>query len=211
MLVIGIAGGTGSGKSTVVQKLREMLHEEIVVIPQDAYYKDCSHLSPEEKAVQNFDHPDSIDFDLLIEHLNELKTGRAVEQPVYSYITCSRSKTETVKVKPAHIIVVEGLLIFTCERLRNMFDIKIFVDADSDDRLSRVIARDIVERGKSVEQVLRRYELTVKPMHLQFIEPSKRYADIIIPQGGHNQVAIDILVAIIEKALKESVRVKGTV
>lgn len=211
MLVIGIAGGTGSGKSTVVQKLREMLHEEIVVIPQDAYYKDCSHLSPEEKAVQNFDHPDSIDFDLLIEHLNELKTGRAVEQPVYSYITCSRSKTETVKVKPAHIIVVEGLLIFTCERLRNMFDIKIFVDADSDDRLSRVIARDIVERGKSVEQVLRRYELTVKPMHLQFIEPSKRYADIIIPQGGHNQVAIDILVAIVEKALKESVRVKGAV
>lgn len=211
MLVIGIAGGTGSGKSTVVQKLREMLHEEIVVIPQDAYYKDCSHLSPEEKAVQNFDHPDSIDFDLLIEHLNELKAGRAVEQPVYSYITCSRSKTETVKVKPAHIIVVEGLLIFTCERLRNMFDIKIFVDADSDDRLSRVIARDIVERGKSVEQVLRRYELTVKPMHLQFIEPSKRYADIIIPQGGHNQVAIDILVAIVEKALKESVRVKGAV
>lgn len=210
-MVIGIAGGTGSGKSTVVQKLREMLHEEIVVIPQDAYYKDCSHLSPEEKAVQNFDHPDSIDFDLLIEHLNELKAGRAVEQPVYSYITCSRSKTETVKVKPAHIIVVEGLLIFTCERLRNMFDIKIFVDADSDDRLSRVIARDIVERGKSVEQVLRRYELTVKPMHLQFIEPSKRYADIIIPQGGHNQVAIDILVAIIEKALKESVRVKGAV
>lgn len=211
MLVIGIAGGTGSGKSTVVQKLRELLHEEIVVIPQDAYYKDCSHLSPEEKAVQNFDHPDSIDFDLLIEHLNELKAGRAVEQPVYSYITCSRSKTETVKVKPAHIIVVEGLLIFTCERLRNMFDIKIFVDADSDDRLSRVIARDIVERGKSVEQVLRRYELTVKPMHLQFIEPSKRYADIIIPQGGHNQVAIDILVAIVEKALKESVRVKGAV
>lgn len=210
-MVIGIAGGTGSGKSTVVQKLREMLHEEIVVIPQDAYYKDCSHLSPEEKAVQNFDHPDSIDFDLLIEHLNELKAGRAVEQPVYSYITCSRSKTETVKVKPAHIIVVEGLLIFTCERLRNMFDIKIFVDADSDDRLSRVIARDIVERGKSVEQVLRRYELTVKPMHLQFIEPSKRYADIIIPQGGHNQVAIDILVAIVEKALKESVRVKGAV
>ena len=211
MLVIGIAGGTGSGKSTVVQKLRELLHEEIVVIPQDAYYKDCSHLSPEEKAVQNFDHPDSIDFDLLIEHLNELKAGRAVEQPVYSYITCSRSKTETVKVKPAHIIVVEGLLIFTCERLRNMFDIKIFVDADSDDRLSRVIARDIVERGKSVEQVLRRYELTVKPMHLQFIEPSKRYADIIIPQGGHNQVAIDILVAIVEKALKESSRAEGSV
>ena len=198
MLIIGIAGGTGSGKTTVVQKLREMLHEDIVVIPQDAYYKDCSHLSAEQKAVQNFDHPDAIDFDLLIEQLNELKSGKAVEQPVYSYITCSRSKTETVRVNPAHIIIVEGLLIFTC-------------DADSDDRLSRVIARDIVERGKNVEQVLKRYELTVKPMHLQFIEPSKRYADIIIPQGGHNQVAIDILVAIIEKALKESSRAEGSV
>ena len=211
MLIIGIAGGTGSGKTTVVQKLREMLHEDIVVIPQDAYYKDCSHLSAEQKAVQNFDHPDAIDFDLLIEQLNELKSGKAVEQPVYSYITCSRSKTETVRVNPAHIIIVEGLLIFTCERLRKMFDIKIFVDVDSDDRLSRVIARDIVERGKNVEQVLKRYELTVKPMHLQFIEPSKRYADIIIPQGGHNQVAIDILVAIIEKALKESSRAEGSV
>lgn len=204
MLIIGIAGGTGSGKTTVVRKLCELLHEDIVVIPQDAYYKDCSHLSAEEKAVQNFDHPDSIDFDLLIEQLDELRAGRSVEQPVYSYITCSRSVTETVRVNPAHIIIVEGLLIFTCERLRSMFDIRIFVDADSDDRLSRVIARDIVERGKNVEQVLKRYESTVKPMHLQFIEPSKRYADIIIPQGGHNRVAIEILAATVEKALKES-------
>ncbi|MBE6230310.1 MAG: uridine kinase [Bacteroidales bacterium] len=203
MLIIGIAGGTGSGKTTVVRKLKELMSEEdFVVIPQDAYYKDSSHLTEEEKAVHNFDHPDSIDFEYLIEHLNSLKEGKPVEQPVYSYVTCSRSKTETVHVKPAHIIIVEGILIFTCEQLRRMMDIKVFVDAEADDRLSRVICRDIVERGKTVEWVLRRYEQTVKPMHLQFIEPSKRYADIIIPQGGHNQVAIDMLMAIIEKELK---------
>lgn len=205
MLIIGIAGGTGSGKTTVVRKLKELLRDEdFAVIPQDAYYKDSSHLTEEEKAVHNFDHPDSIDFDYLNEHIKALKSGHSIEQPVYSYVTCSRSKTETVPVKPAHIIIVEGILIFTCEKLRNMLDVKVFVDADADDRLSRVIARDIVERGKTVDWVLRRYEQTVKPMHLQFIEPSKRYADIIIPQGGHNQVAIDMLHAIIEKALKET-------
>lgn len=204
MLIIGIAGGTGSGKTTVVRKLKELMSDkDFVVIPQDAYYKDSSHLTEEEKAVHNFDHPDSIDFEYLIEHLNALKEGKPVEQPVYSYVTCSRSKTETVHVNPAHIIIVEGILIFTCEQLRNMMDVKVFVDAEADDRLSRVISRDIVERGKTVEWVLRRYEQTVKPMHQQFIEPSKRYADIIIPQGGHNQVAIDMLMAIIEKALKE--------
>ncbi len=207
MLIIGIAGGTGSGKTTVVQKLKGLLKSgDYVVIPQDAYYKDCGHLTAEQKAVQNFDHPDSIDFDYLIEHLQELKEGKPVDQPVYSYVTCERSKTETVKVNPAQIIIIEGILIFTCERLREMMDIKVFVDADADDRLSRVIARDIVERGKNVDQVLRRYEYTVKPMHLQFIEPTKRYADIIVPQGGHNQVAIDMLVAIIEKALKHNGR-----
>ncbi len=204
MLIIGIAGGTGSGKTTVVQKLKGLLKsDDYVVIPQDAYYKDCSHLTAEQKAVQNFDHPDSIDFDYLIEHINELKEGRPVEQPVYSYVTCERSKTETVRVNPAKIIIIEGILIFTCDKLREMMDIKVFVDADADDRLSRVIARDIVERGKNVAQVLRRYEYTVKPMHLQFIEPTKRYADIIIPQGGHNQVAIDMLLAIIEKVLQK--------
>lgn len=202
MLIIGIAGGTGSGKTTVVQKITGLLKkEEVVVIPQDSYYKDNSHLSMEERQEQNFDHPDSVDFDLLIRHLTELKQGRSIEQPVYSYITCSRSRTETVHVDPAHIIIVEGILIFTCSKLRNMLDIRVFVDADADDRLSRVISRDIVERGKSVEKVLSRYEKTVKPMHLQFIEPSKRYADIIVPQGGHNRVAIDILMAAIEKAL----------
>lgn len=202
MLIIGIAGGTGSGKTTVVQKITGLLKkEEVVVIPQDSYYKDNSHLSMEERQEQNFDHPDSVDFDLLIRHLTELKQGRSIEQPVYSYITCSRSRTETVHVDPAHIIIVEGILIFTCPELRKMLDIRVFVDADADDRLSRVISRDIVERGKSVEKVLSRYEKTVKPMHLQFIEPSKRYADIIVPQGGHNRVAVDILMAAIEKAL----------
>lgn len=204
MLIIGIAGGTGSGKTTVVQKITGLLKkEEVVVIPQDSYYKDNSHLSMEERQEQNFDHPDSVDFDLLIRHLTELKQGRPIEQPVYSYITCSRSRTETVHVDPAHIIIVEGILIFTCPELRRMLDIRVFVDADADDRLSRVISRDIVERGKSVEKVLSRYEKTVKPMHLQFIEPSKRYADIIVPQGGHNRVAVDILMAAIEKALEK--------
>src|SRR5574344_1816118 len=197
MLIIGIAGGTGSGKTTVVNKLVALLKkEDLVVIPQDSYYKDSSHLTQEEKLRH--------DFDLLVKQLSELKKGNAVEQPVYSYITCSRSKTETVHVNPAHIIIVEGILIFTCERLRKMLDIMVYVDADSDDRLARVIYRDTNERGKNVNQVLERYERTVKPMHLQFIEPSKRYADIIIPQGGHNQVAIDIMFATIEKALKNS-------
>lgn len=204
MLIIGIAGGTGSGKTTVVRKLKKLLKpEDIVVIPQDSYYKDSSGLTPEQKAVHNFDHPNSIDFDLLISHLKKLKEGESVEQPVYSYITCSRSTTETVHVEPATIIIVEGILIFTNEELRKMFDILVFVDADADDRLGRVISRDIAERGKDVEWVLRRYQQTVKPMHLQFIEPSKRYADIIVPQGGHNRVAINVLAATIEKALKE--------
>ncbi|MBQ1748345.1 MAG: uridine kinase, partial [Bacteroidales bacterium] len=160
-----------------------------------------SHLTPEQKAVNNFDHPNSIDWDLLVSDLAKLRSGQAIESPVYSYITCSRSTTETVHVEPATIIIVEGILIFTNEELRKLFDISIFVDADADDRLGRVIQRDIEERGKTVQQVLKRYQETVKPMHLQFIEPSKRYADIIVPQGGHNRVAISIIIATIEKAL----------
>ncbi len=203
MLVIGIAGGSGSGKTTVVQAITKNLKENVVVIPQDSYYKDSSFLPLEERQKVNFDHPDSIDFKLLNEHLRLLKCGNSIDQPVYSYLTCSRSKTETVRVNPADVIIVEGILIFTCAELREQMDIKIFVDADDDDRLMRVMARDILERGKTVETVIERYSKTVKPMYLQFIEPSKRYADIIIPQGGHNKVAIDIISATIEKALHE--------
>lgn len=202
MLIIGIAGGTGSGKTTVVRKIKNLLKEEdVAVISQDSYYKDSSHLTPEQKAANNFDHPNSIDWDLLVSDLAKLRSGHAIESPVYSYITCSRSTTETVHVEPATIIIVEGILVFTNEELRKLFDISIFVDADADDRLGRVIQRDIEERGKTIQQVLKRYQETVKPMHLQFIEPSKRYADIIVPQGGHNRVAISIIIATIEKAL----------
>ena len=201
MLVIGIAGGSGSGKTTVVKAITGQLKENVVIIPQDSYYKDSSHLPLEERQKVNFDHPDSIDFRLLNEQLKMLKSGLSIEQPVYSYLTCSRSKTETITVRPPDVIIIEGILIFTCAELRDQMDIKIFVDADDDDRLMRVMARDILERGKTVETVIERYTKTVKPMYLQFIEPSKRYADIIIPQGGHNRVAIDIISATIEKAL----------
>ncbi|MGM9736465.1 MAG: uridine kinase [Candidatus Cryptobacteroides sp.] len=204
MLIIGIAGGSGSGKTTVVKAITEQLKDRVVVIPQDSYYKDLSHCTEQEKREHNFDHPDSIDFDLLCQHLKELKEGKSIEQPVYSYITCSRSADETVTVNPADVIIVEGILIFTCTKLRKQLDIKLFVDADDDDRLMRVMSRDIIERGKTVDWVIERYTKTVKPMYLQFIEPSKRYADIIIPQGGHNKVAIDVIAATIEKSLANS-------
>lgn len=206
MLVIGIAGGSGSGKTTVVNAIVGKLKERVVVIPQDSYYNDSSHLPMEERHKINFDHPDAIDWDLLCEQLSQLKQGKTIEQPIYSYITCSRSKTETVTVRPADVIIVEGILIFTCKKLRKQLDIKIFVDADDDDRLMRIITRDNLERGRDVEAVVDHYSKTVKPMHLQFIEPSKRYADIIIPQGGHNQVAIDIISATIEKTLHEEAK-----
>ncbi|MBQ6044507.1 MAG: uridine kinase [Bacteroidales bacterium] len=202
MLVIGIAGGSGSGKTTVVKAISENIKgEKVVIIPQDSYYKDSSDLTDEEKRHHNFDHPDAIDWELLCEQLADLKSGKTIHQPVYSYISCSRSKTETVTVDPADVIIIEGILIFTCKELRDQMDIKIFVDADDDDRLMRVMARDITERGKDVRWVIERYTNTVKPMYLQFIEPSKRYADIIIPQGGHNKVAIDVISATIEKSL----------
>ena len=204
MLVIGIAGGSGSGKTTVVKAITDKLHgEKVVVIPQDSYYKDISDKSDNEKRTYNFDHPDAIDWKLLCHQLNELKAGKTIEQPIYSYISCSRSKTETIKVEPADVIIIEGILIFSCKPLRDQMDIKIFVDADDDDRLMRVMERDISERGKDVHWVIERYTNTVKPMYLQFIEPSKRYADIIIPQGGHNKVAIGVITATVEKALRK--------
>ena len=194
MLVIGIAGGSGSGKSTVVREIvkRVPSTEKVVVIPQDSYYKDQSHLSMDERQALNFDHPDSIDFELLNRQLADLKAGKAVDQPQYSYLTCSRLK-ETVRVEPADIVIVEGILVFCNKRLRDQMDVKVYVDADDDDRLMRIITRDIVERGKTVPWVMDRYTKTVKPMHLEFIAPSKRYADIIVPQGGHNIVAIKVL------------------
>ena len=201
MLIVGIAGGTGSGKTTVVRKVMERFpNEEVAVIPQDAYYRDNSHIPLEERQKINFDHPDSVEFTLLIKHLKELNQGRSIEMPVYSYLTCVRSQ-ETIPVKPARVLLVEGILILSDNELRKLLDIKVFVDADPDDRLGRVIQRDIVERGRSVMNVLERYHDTVKPSHLQFIEPSKRYADIIIPGGGENQVGIEVLISIIEKHL----------
>ena len=204
MLIIGIAGGSGSGKTTVVREIQRRMkpHENIVVIPQDSYYKDQGHLPMEERQALNFDHPDSIDWKLLVDQLRELKSGNAIDQPTYSYLTCTR-QPETVHVEPADIIIVEGILIFTCKKLMDELDIKVFVDADDDDRLMRVITRDIVERGKNVEWVIDRYTKTVKPMYLQFIAPSKRYADIIVPQGGHNKVAINLLLAGIKKMARE--------
>lgn len=199
MLVIGIAGGSGSGKTTVVQAIAQRLQKKVVVIPQDCYYKDSSDLSDEEKRNHNFDHPDAIEWDLLCSQLKDLKEGKSIEQPIYSFISCSRSKTETTHIDPADVIIIEGILIFTCKELRDQMDLKLFVDADDDDRLMRVMARDIAERGKDVHWVIERYSRTVKPMYLQFIEPSKRYADVIIPQGGHNRVAIDVILATIEK------------
>jgi uridine kinase len=202
MLIVGIAGGTGSGKTTVVKKVMERLpNEEVIVIPQDAYYKDNGQIPLEERQKINFDHPDSVEFTLLIEHLKKLREGQSIKMPVYSYLTCLRSE-ETITVRPSRVVLVEGILILADSGLRDMFDIKVFVDADADDRLGRVITRDIVERGRSVLAVLERYHDTVKPSHLQFIEPSKRYADIIIPGGGENQVGIEVLISIIEKHLQ---------
>ncbi len=202
MLIIGIAGGTGSGKTTVVRKITALLPKgQAAILSQDAYYKDSSHLPLEERLVLNFDHPDSLDFDLMVKHIKALKSGKAIDQPIYSYLTCTRAN-ETMPLEPHPVVIVEGILIFTSKELRKLMDIKIFVDADADDRLGRVICRDIVERGRDVKAVLDRYEKTVKPMHLQFIEPSKRYADLIIPQGGHNDVGISMLHAIIERAMQ---------
>ncbi|HCU19772.1 MAG TPA: uridine kinase [Bacteroidales bacterium] len=204
MLIVGIAGGTGSGKTTVVRKISEVFpNGEVIVMPQDSYYRDNIGILPEERQKINFDHPDSVEFGLLIDHLKQLKLGKTVEMPVYSYITCLRS-VETITIKPSRVVVVEGILILTDQGLRNMLDIKVFVDADADDRLGRVIHRDIIERGRTLQKVLDRYNDTVKPSHLQFIEPSKRYADIIIPGGGQNQVGIEVLISIIEKHLLKS-------
>jgi uridine kinase len=203
MFIIGIAGGTGSGKTTVVRKLTERLPKgEVVVIPQDSYYKDSSHVPVEERQNINFDHPDAFDWVLLEQHIAQLKQGMSIEQPIYDYITCTRQK-ETVHIEPKEIIIVEGIMALSDMELREQMDLKIFVDADGDDRLIRVISRDIVERGRTAESVMERYQRVLKPMHEQFIEPCKRYADVIIPQGGHNNAAINMLVKFIKQEIRE--------
>ncbi|MFO7616721.1 MAG: uridine kinase [Bacteroidales bacterium] len=203
MLIVGIAGGTGSGKTTVVKKVMAGFNQgEVVLLPQDSYYRDNSHLPLEERQKLNFDHPESIEWSLLIQHLCDLKEEKPIRQPVYSYLTCTREE-KTILIHPRKVILVEGILVLTQREVRDLLDIKVFVDADADDRLSRVIRRDLAERGRSAETVLNRYEVTVKPMHLEFIEPSKRYADLIIPQGGENRVGIRLLTSLIRQHLSE--------
>lgn len=202
MLVIGIAGGTGSGKTTVVQQImNELPSEEVGIISQDSYYKQTNGLTYEDRARINFDHPNAIDFELLTQHLAELKAGRNVEQPVYSFITHNRT-SDTVITHPRKVMIVEGILILSDARLRDMFDIKIFVHADPDERLIRRMKRDIAERGRDMEEVLNRYQNTLKPMHEQFIEPTKAHADIIIPHDRYNTVAIDVVRAVIHQRIK---------
>ena len=203
MIIIGIAGGTGSGKTTVVRKIQEYFKPgEVVIIPQDSYYKDSSHVPVEERQNINVDHPNAFDWDLLSKHISMLKNGEAVEQPTYSYLTCTRQK-ETIHVEPREVIIIEGILSLCDETLRELMDLKIFVDADPDDRLIRVIKRDVVERGRTAEAVIERYQRVLKPMHMEFIEPTKRYADVIIPQGVHNRRAIHMLQMFIRKILDQ--------
>ncbi|WP_342747083.1 uridine kinase [Dethiosulfatibacter aminovorans] len=200
-IFIGITGGSGSGKTTVVKKIKTAIpSKSLTVIEQDSYYKDQSHLSFEERCKTNYDHPLAFDNDLLIEHLKDLAKGKEIEKPVYDYETHNR-KEETITVEPRDIIVLEGILIFYDERLRDLLDIKIFVDTDSDIRLVRRIIRDMNERGRSIDSVLNQYMQTVRPAHEQFIEPTKKYADIIIPEGGHNLVAIDLMVTKIKSII----------
>ncbi len=198
MIIIGIAGGTGSGKTTVVKKIVEALPAgEVSVLPQDSYYKDSSHIPVEERQKINFDEPAAFDWELLIQQLQDLKSGKSIEVPTYSYLTCTR-QPETVPMQPRDVVLVEGILVFSDERLRDMMDIKVFVDADADDRLIRVINRDCIERGRTPELVVERYERVLKPMHNKYIEPAKKFADLIIPQGGNNTVAIKLLKEYIE-------------
>lgn len=201
MLIIGIAGGTGSGKTTVVRKIIESLpKDEVAVIPQDCYYKDNAHIPLEERLKMNYDEPASIEWTLLTKQLKELKDGNTVQMPTYDFITCSRLK-ETITVRPREVVVVEGILVLTDKELRDMLDVKVFVDADADERLIRVIHRDCIERGRTPQMVTDRYQEMLKPMHELYIEPSKRYADLIVPQGGHNMVAIKLLTDYIRSLL----------
>lgn len=199
MLIIGIAGGTGSGKTTLVYQIKKNFSsEKVCVISQDSYYKSTDHLSDDERSKINFDHPNAIDFELLVAQLKQLKSGINIAQPVYSFLTHNRTK-DVVNTSAARIVIVEGILIFNHEELRNLFDIKLFVHVDSDERLVRRIRRDISERGRSIDDVLHRYKETLKPMHMQFVEPTKTYADIIIPNDKKNTGAIEIITLVIRE------------
>ena len=201
-LVIAIAGGSGSGKTTVANVILEKVgSHRIAYLPHDAYYRDLSNLPPTQRAQVNFDHPESLETELLIDHINTLKSWRPVELPVYDFTHHSRTE-KTIRVNPQRVIIVEGILIFAEPRLRDLFDVKIFVDTDPDLRFIRRLERDIAERGRSMETVVKQYLTTVRPMHLEFVEPSKRYADIIIPEGGLNTVALDIVIARVESLLQ---------
>ena len=202
MTIIGIAGGTGSGKTTVVRKIVEALPpHHVVVVPQDSYYNDTSAMTEEERHAINFDHPDAFDWKLLIRQVSELRAGKSIEQPTYSYLLCNRLK-ETVHIEPHPVIIIEGIMTLLNKKLRDMMALKIYVDTDSDERLIRNIQRDVIERGRTVDMVIDRYLKVLKPMHEQFIEPTKKYADLIIPQGGENHTGIDILCKYIEGVVK---------
>jgi uridine kinase len=201
MLVIGIAGGSGSGKTSVVNKIIKSLpKDKVSVLSQDAYYKDNGDLTQEERDKINFDHPSSIEFSLLIKDIESLVSGKSIQMPTYSYITCRRGK-ETIPVMPCEVLIVEGILIFTEKKLRDLLDLKVFVDTDSDDRIIRIIQRDVNERGRGLDKSIRHYETFVKPMHVTFIEPTKQFADIIIPVGGHNDKGIDIVTSKIKQTI----------
>jgi len=191
-IVLGIAGGTGSGKTTLAKGIKDALDKDAVLLCHDFYYNKNEELPYEERCVLNYDHPESLETDLLIKQVNELREGRIIERPVYSFVTHTRLK-ETIEVKPAKVIIIEGVLLFENPELRNVMDIKVYVDTDSDIRLSRRIKRDVNERGRSLNSVLEQYVNTVKPMHEQFVEPSRKYADVIIPEGGYNQVVLSMI------------------
>lgn len=201
MLIIGIAGGTGSGKTTVVRSILDSLpREEVAVIPQDCYYNDNRHIPLQDRLKMNYDEPAAIEWSLLCDHLSQLKEGKTIEMPTYDFITCARLD-KTVTVEPREVVVVEGILVLADKPLRDMMDVRVFVDADADERLIRVIHRDCIERGRTPQMVIDRYEETLKPMHELYIEPSKRYADLIVPQGGHNKVAVKLLTDYIRSLL----------
>jgi uridine kinase len=203
-LIIGIAGGSGSGKSTVARNVAQALHAaSVAFIDMDAYYRNYAHLPLEERRKINWDHPDAFDWDLLLDHLGRLQRGESIEKPVYDFVTHTRSE-KTVVVPPAQVVVIDGILLFSDARVRDLCDVKVFVDADADIRLIRRIRRDINKRGRPLDEVIDQYLTTVQPMHLQFVEPSKRYADVIVPRGGHNAIAIEMIVAKIQRRFAQT-------